>query len=670
MKRPFDLMIVLGVIFLTASCATDTERKIYKTTAELNDVEKSLNYWGKVAMSEPVFIENKGQFKVAFNEDATNYVQAARSNISGASRSALETSLYLGLALQGQVTPPISTSLAASSNSTNQSGGASLPNQAGGALNAFTPLLASGALAPAIDERQAVQKGINDKIAEQLLAFMANPSVSNSEQQIVFGVMQITCQPGQNTKHGYLADLNVSLGYGRIPDTNSPYKEDTDGFLDRDGIQENTNCSPGIFAVLPLVDSRNVELQNSDRSQIELASALSVAFAAKGINAAAKSLSDYVKRQESDMETRNSLPVVTSYTDGSTFGFQIYPSFQAIENPSKAKSADDVLEPITFPAVVAIIINKEAYYYTTTDYSTNYYTTNHDEIITNRIEVTPGNRLKNPWNYLVTESETRWIPFKHPYFVNHSPFDRFLMDSWLFKRLTDPSLSDRVRRAQLIGKATDALDSLATNKMVSDQHEYQFQCDQLKIARDSLETTALGLQVERPLPSDLGDLFTGDGKTNKPSITDVFPHAVWRDTNTTFTIILKGVTSSDITDVNIAGVSCQANSSYSYTEGTNSGVVLNVTLPNIFYNTANASNTVEFVVLAKNQPPISKVFTMPLQGKIAPEAIATVNRDTSGKVSGLDIKPGQNLTEQQLLDAIKDVLEKSEPVPITTTIIK
>jgi hypothetical protein len=103
---------------------------------------------------------------------------------------------------------------------------------------------------------------------------MANPdSGSNQEQQIVFGIIQISCQPGQHTTKHYLADLNVSVKYGRSGNN---------------GFEPSQIVQPGVLSVLPLVDSRNIELQNSERSQVELAAALSAALAAQGLTAEAR----------------------------------------------------------------------------------------------------------------------------------------------------------------------------------------------------------------------------------------------------------------------------------------------------------------------------------------------------------------------------------------------
>ena len=652
---------------------------------ELNDVESSINAWGKISVSEVDLLPNKGQFKVSFNQDLSNYVQAARSNISSDASSSQQSALYLGLLLQGVFTPSI---VAGSSpGSTNLPSQLSIPNQAQTAVNGFSPAATLSGLAPITDERDAVDKGINDKIAEMLLEFMANPTSGSSRQAVVFGVMQATCEPGQFTRKGYIAELDVSLKYAHetnllvfnvntnVAKTNITYGIDSETGM----VISITNATygitnsiigesskryyivgthhinqvdlishPGVLAVLPLMDSRNVELRNSNQNQIELALALSAAFAAKGINAAANSLSDYVNRQQSNIDTRNSLPVATTYTDGPNFGFQLYPSMEAVESPGKASGTPAaVLEAVTFPVVVAILIDKDDL---TRDSDQN----------------------ANAVTQLVFETQTRWIPIKKPWLIGTR-----LGDGW--------PLVERLKRAREIDMAQSTLDDLYSEGFEyprSTPKEYQQQFRQLQIALDSLKVSALSYVSTRSLP-EFGELFPKDASdTNAPGIIDVIPHSIWRDTNTEFTILVKGATNaSNIAKVIMDGVECTSFQAMAFGKNNDAvkqspfeaqGLAIAATFPESFYSiTNNTTNNVEFVVLFKDhgEAPAVKSVPMTLQGKSSPEAVATINRDSNGKVLGIGVKPGQNLTDQQFLDAVKDILEKSESPPKTTNII-
>ncbi len=646
----FSLLVFFTTILFTSCCTRGKQRSLDEAARSLDRVEKSLNYWGQIAVSDLVLVEDKGQLRVNYDESVSNYVEAARVNISSDARSTLASSQYLGLALEGQFAPPVSMGSAATAGPTNAAGQVSIPNQAQTAMSNFTPALNVNGLSPVIDERQAVSKGINDKTAELLLKFMTNPEALTNQQTIVLGVMQVTCQPGQLTRRGYMADLSIIMKYGRQRDPTVITNNITSDRADRCGVTnvmmlttntydfEITNdINPTALGVLPLMDSRNVELRNSNRRQTEFAAAVSAAFAAKGMSAGAKLLADYVKQQESDVDTRNSLPVATTYSEGATFGVQIYPSLQALRTPAAANGRPgDVFQPITFPVVVAIILNKDEYME-----SSGASATSPDKA--NGSGQQGGDKS---WKFLVTERQARWIPLQRPEVF---------------------SASDKTFTSQQRERARDMDSAARSLKNVSAQGErfpdqipenYRHQYTQLRIALDVLQDTALGLWTARPLPDSL---FSKDTtKTNAPGIIDVFPHIVWRDTDTTFTILVTNLNS--VSAVTIAGIECRGEEIHS-----DRGTAVRATLPSAFSSVTNGTSSVEFVLSGK-EGQATKTMAMALQGRVAPEAVATISRE-NGKVSGVDIKPGRNLTEKELLDAVKEVLEKSEAPPKTTTIV-
>jgi hypothetical protein len=174
--------------------------------------------------------------------------------------------------------------------------------------------------------------------------------------------MQVTCQPGEATRKNYSASLNVSIKYAReVEDETNDMAPDANSYFNpsKKSVYKIKGGQPSVIAVLPLVDSQNVALGNSSFEQMEIALQLSAAFSAKGLAGAANVMNDFANQHQSEVNTRNSVPVVTSYTDGSTFGFKIYPSLMAQTEPGNAKSRPgNLLQPITFPAVVAILIDK------------------------------------------------------------------------------------------------------------------------------------------------------------------------------------------------------------------------------------------------------------------------------------------------------------------------
>ena len=220
------------------------------------------------------------------------------------------------------------------------------------------------------------------------MEYLLNPTVNSNKESVVFGVMQATCQPGQKTRKGYVGELDVNLRYAlkgspfavfpsAITNITTIITNITTTGTNITAVITNTTTSvtnyvvlgssnivartsPRVLGVLPLMDTKNLEFRNSNKSQIELALALQAAFAAKGLTAAASLLSDYVKREQANVDTRNQNPVVTTYADNDSFGFQIYPALRAVEQPGKSSSkAGFNLEPVTFPLVVAIMVDKD-----------------------------------------------------------------------------------------------------------------------------------------------------------------------------------------------------------------------------------------------------------------------------------------------------------------------
>jgi len=744
-----NFFIFSALAFLATSCVTTNQMTKDANMAEaahdLERVEESQTYSGKIAISDLIFVANKGQFNVNYNEDASNYVQAARVNISGDASSSVQMALFLAAQGQASFTAPVSLGSAPGSN-----GPASptnpLPNQAETAVNGFTaPTPLSGT--PTDDERDAVEKGINDKLAEQFLKFMANPNpnIDTNTEAIVFAVMQATCEPGQRTREGFIAEMDIITKYARqkpikVYSANPNFQSGIEGFNKDTGqmfktdlvstnaivanqtnilylVGTNTdteiqqNSRPGVLAVLPLMDSRNMELQNNNQSQVEIAAALSAAFAAKGATAAANILSDYVKRQQSNIQTFNSLPVTVAYANRTDFGFQLYPAAEALENPGESGPAAKVLEPVTFPIVVALKVEKSD------------------------LEGTDTNA---PWNLLTMETHAHWIPIKWGYWHKRWLYD-ITQAEWPFNWWEDSSYDflayqpdyQLEYRASLLDDARRCLNIVAPDGMthpLTIPPQYSLQYLQLEEAYDSLRTSAVGVETARPLP-DMKELFpTDQTDTNAPTITDVFPHTIWRNTNTQFVILVKGVkNTNDIQDVMIAGVSCSNLTyfPYGYTNYTraitynttntiistnlvytkdiasgalvgqpafsvatntyitnyvgdvvasfaSAGVAIEATLPNMFYSITNtATNNIDFVVLFKynNLPPATKTVGMLLQGKSQPQAGVTIARDINGKVLGINIQPTREVPGTNLLNATRDVLRKSEPPPKTVNII-
>src|ERR1700722_16203896 len=172
--RIWGFLFTASLVVFTCSC---TAWRVGRATAHLEVVEQSEDKWGKIAISGMEFVPNKGQFSISYNEDMTNYVQAARNNISGDASSSIQSALYLGAQFQGMFAPPIA--INQPGNTTNLPSQVNIPNQAQTAVNNFPQPPAAAAATPTVDESVAVAEGTNNKLAEDFLKFMANPTVDS-----------------------------------------------------------------------------------------------------------------------------------------------------------------------------------------------------------------------------------------------------------------------------------------------------------------------------------------------------------------------------------------------------------------------------------------------------------------------------------------------------------
>jgi hypothetical protein len=139
--------------------------------------------------------------------------------------------------------------------------------------------------------------------------------------------------------------------------------------------------SPSIYAVLPLTDSLQFDLNSRRRRELDLAAAVAGTFVAQGLTGEAKMLSKFIRERDFALESASMLPIASTYTDGASFGFRIYPRPQGITKPGDPYSGPgNVLQPVSFPALVAIIMDRE--------------------------EVASG----SDWSHFRVDTHTRWVP--------------------------------------------------------------------------------------------------------------------------------------------------------------------------------------------------------------------------------------------------------------------
>lgn len=502
---------------------------IYKVIGDdLEKVEHSVRKWGKVNVSDFALLVNKGQFDLKYSMPAADYVGKARKGFSASESTSDISSLRMALGVQATMQPPAvpggggsekgtkapassegptggssgeaqsaatfdqTTSAAApyggstggssgeaqstgiskkdastSASPAGSTSGSGTQTQAGGKRTR-----ASGSDNLAVSERTAMTTGLNDKLAELVMSQLANPSESTNGK-VLFGVFQVTCQPGSENWKDYIADVCVTLEYA--------YDDGISNVKYSHKWGRQLWYKPAVLAVLPLMASQSMDLSASQSNQTQLALTLAAMFAAQpGTKAQADLLAEYARQQSLAMRSRTVVPTVTTYTDGFNFGFQIYPAFQAVEDPAAAFARGaNVLQPICFPAVVVLRMEK-------TDFE------------------------ETKWNYLVAHVHARWIPTRGRWLSNYKVWN-FLL-GWLenlVKADAPPDPGERLALAKRLDDASEIMSNL-------EDRDYEITRRYREVLRSfpSLDSASQGISRVTELP--LGD-FLGEESGSQQS---------------------------------------------------------------------------------------------------------------------------------------------------------
>ena len=85
MRRANSIVAALAAIALmTSSCCSEKDQ-LNKAGGLLQKAQDSVDNWGRISISDLLLVENTGQFKISYDEDASNYVNAARNTLAGTS---------------------------------------------------------------------------------------------------------------------------------------------------------------------------------------------------------------------------------------------------------------------------------------------------------------------------------------------------------------------------------------------------------------------------------------------------------------------------------------------------------------------------------------------------------------------------------------------------------
>jgi hypothetical protein len=620
-------ILAFGINFLSGCCTTDQQGEANKALREiakdLNEVENDVNTWGCVTVSDLVLTEAGDQFKINYEQSVTNYVERARSQIQGTVRNAIQRGFYAGLEASASIESPVSIGRAPTVTNVNSSIELPgiLPDQARKTLasNQFATPQDLSTQEAVLSERQAHLIAFNDKIAETIFKTLSHPTNLPAGTKLMFGVVQVTCNPGIETRQGYIADVHGTIRHAkyvekkdseektspamqrafRIPSGSASQGANKEFFVDLE-------AGPRVFAVLPLLDAVSLDLRNSQRSQVEFALGIAAALEAQGLGASAKLLTDWVKRQEADVRTRNSVPVITSYADGRGFGFRIFPSLEAVSDRTiKNSRAQEVLRSTVFPAVVAVLVDTK-------------------EVQGNKTEKEPE------WSHYFVSVSSRWIPTKMKA-TRLAPSDK----------AQHAAILDKVRKKlkethnNQVGNATrnEIINSLLYNEVLRSYH--------------SLSVEALGFNQPHKFPN----LFP-EPDTKTPSILKVIPEVVGLETQK---LIISGKNLSSIKQVMLGGLMCNDIEKHEK--------FIKVTIP----SAVRKNGSKQTLVLNNDEMaiPCPNPIEVVAEPNPTPPSIF-FQRNPDGKVSEIKFTGNsEKLSEAERLKAATEILKTSEAPPPT-----
>lgn len=389
----------------------------------LAKVERAVNEWGAFSVSDLLLIPQGDQFDLSLtNIPTTFYIEKARDSLSGSAaltdferfagkfEGTVDTLPRINAGKPAEAGPsfaPVSNTVTVTNIIQTNGTILTLTNS----ITTYGPVPAGQAFSAGqfgaghtvlnavvnrpgksrISERQALEQGISDKVYERLLSVITQPKPTDllDGQMVVFGVVQVSCQPGWRTSHDYIADLQVRVSFAKPTKKRSPEilgggnkSNQSPGITaDSDGWETSNGSSPSIYAVLPLTDSLQFDLNSRRRRELDLAAAVAGTFVAQGLTGEAKILSKFIRERDFALESASMLPIASTYTDGASFGFRIYPRPQGITKPGDPYSGPgNVLQPVSFPALVAIIVDRK--------------------------EVESG----SDWSHFRVDTHTRWVP--------------------------------------------------------------------------------------------------------------------------------------------------------------------------------------------------------------------------------------------------------------------
>ncbi|MBX7258586.1 MAG: hypothetical protein K1Y02_19655 [Candidatus Hydrogenedentes bacterium] len=531
-----------------------------------------------------------------------------------------------------------------------------LTNQAAGVLSSekFAAPLPAATPPSAISERQALLIGLNDKLTENVLKYLANPAGISKTQKAYLAIFEVSCNPGWKTRKGYICDINVTLDYARPKNASgeravgarrsfapAPQKQgDGAGSSDKEdpfeddfeysSLEDTNSRQPSALSIFPSTEAQVLDLRNSEREQIALASYLSALLMGAGQQHMSEVMGSYAERLSYDAATRTPIPVVTSYTDGWSFGFRVMPSFQALGDPlDKEKGSANVLNPYSFPAVVLLICEE------------------------GELDVS-----KKGWDRIVFQTSSRWIPAERRDYVGTAiPMSKYF--SRYVLNLPD-ARPMRFAMSQRIGMATELGRAMEEMELAVDQggRIWGDELGELERRYRTLEAQALGESVLCPIPPQPAKPTYKDLEDAKRITFE--PDHGWFNAPTAIAISGAGLSKGNVSvvkAVQVGGRECTL-----VATGVNTVVALVPAWHEVIAGNGSTSPSAKVTVVT-NEGLLTSDNAITFDRKL-PSASADptieVERNANGLVTKITVAGTDEVSGSALLQAIKDILEAQD----------
>lgn len=411
----------------------------------------------------------------------------------------------------------------------------------------FTPPKTLPDQAYRISAGEAILKSHGNVTTQAILTWFNHPYGNKlGNYELFFCPMIVSAQPGYQTRTGYLANItvNVDLARERVG------YECTCKPAHRCGnhLEYLSDCFPDssapilVSGVFPLVDTQVLDLVNSRRRLYSLALQLSV----MGFGSQGDFFADYAKKLEQDAQTQTALTAASAYTIGDTaFGFRVEPKFVASRDPTRLVTKPGrTLESRTFPAMAVILVDRK---YLKRKCSACCAIKDCDAAKEPPCACNP--QCKDPYDYLVFETSTRWTPIsKWRRWIGGFPFgpSRYSeVESWARALALDKAehwLDDGKPKRLFGGDIENKVDPFF-GQVRSTHQMRQLEARTRILSKLALDSRAL-VRVNNT------------SAAAKVCVTDTYPKHGWRDQYTVITVRGQGF-EGNVNAVTVGGVLCE-----------------------------------------------------------------------------------------------------------------